>query len=145
MKRFLVCLTLTLGACGEDDSQNLVMYDAIETTTLYECWNDPMPSPIPTIVGVDESFGTYHLYTCDDACDPIKVEIAISHDGHTFRGGVNVPADIRGCSVVEELLALVSYSGNEITITEHSVVNVSLGCDRPGTCIQDATVVGTKR
>ena len=97
------------------------------------------------VIGIDEAFGKYRLYTCDDTCGQVKVEVASSGDGQTFTGGVNTSEDSRGCSVHEVLTATVSYSGNAIDITEHSVTDVSVGCDRPGICTQDATLTGTKR
>jgi hypothetical protein len=143
MKRRLLPLMVLLGSCGA--SQNLVLYDALDTTNTYDCGGDPKPDPIHLVVALDESGGVFHLYTCDDHCDPVKVEVATSTDGTHYTGGVNAPPDARGCSVHEDLTATVDASGNTVTITEHSVTNVSQGCDKPGICTQDATITGTKK
>ena len=143
MNYLLVACSLFLGGCG--GSQDLKIYDVVATTTLYECWDIPAPDPIQMVIGIDQSAGKYHLYTCDDTCGDVQVEVAASSDGTNFSGEINTSEDSRGCSVHSTLTATVSRSGKAIDITEHSVEIVSEGCDTPGTCTQDVTVTGTKR
>lgn len=143
MKRSSVAGLLWLAACG--GNQRLELYDALDTTTTYDCWAEPAPAPLQLVVGLEESLGTYRMLTCDHDCNPVKVEIATSTDGLNFKGGTDLPADSRGCTVKSVLTASLARSGQTITITEHSVTQVSVGCDRPGVCTQDATVTGTRR
>lgn len=141
----LVIVYLLVGLCSCGPSQSLEIYDATDTTTLYECWDIPMPAPNLIVVGIEETMGTWHLYTCDHDCNPVKVEVATGKDGENFVGGVHTGKDARGCEVNSTLNAVVTYSGDKIDIVEKSVVTASEGCDRPGTCNDDAEVTGTKR